>query len=112
MWLRDGSSSDTTSAAALFQKYGLVEPGRKRYNYKQKLIKMIGQELKDNWDAVTLVAHGLVKKKKIYYSELQELLTRRAEDKQFWKNQFKAINLIYDNAETLDENDVKSILSL
>ena len=112
MWLREGSSNDTTSAAALFQKYGLVEPGRKRYNYKQKLIKITNQELKDHWDVVTLVAHSLVKKKKIYYSELQDLLTRKSKDKQFWKDKFRAINFIYNNPETLDENTIKSIMSL
>jgi len=112
MFLRDGSSSDITSAAALFQKYNLVEPGRKRYNYKQKLMKSIHQELKDHWDAITLVAHGLFKKKKIYYAELQQMLTRKTDDKQFWKENFRDINYLYDNAESLDEKDVKSILLL
>jgi len=112
MFLREGSSNDTTSAAALFQKYNLVEAGKKRYNYKQKFIKHVDQELQEHWDAVTLVAHGLIKKKKIYYSELQEILTRKAEDRQFWKEKFKAINYVYENAENLDEKDLKRILSL
>lgn len=112
MFLRDGSSNDITSAAALFQKYGLVEAGRKRYNYKQKLIKFLDQELQEHWDAVTLVAHSLFKKKKIYYPELKTLLSRKAEDKEFWKKQFKGIDYIYDNAEALDEKELKSILSL
>jgi hypothetical protein len=112
MFLRDGSSNDTTSAAALFQKYNLVEAGKKRYNYKQRFIKTVDQELQEHWDAVTLVAHGLIKKKKIYFPELQEILTRKTEDKQFWKDQFKAINYFYNNAEHLDEKDIKCILSL
>ena len=112
MFLREGSSNDTTSAAALFQKYNLVEAGKKRYNYKQRFIKSVDQELQEHWDAVTLIAHSLIKKKKIYFPELQEILTRKAEDKQFWKDQFKAINYFYDNAESLDEKDLKRILSL
>lgn len=112
MFLREGSSNDTTSAAALFQKYNLVEAGKKRYNYKQRFIKTVDQELQENWDAVTLIAHGLIKKKKIYFTELQEILTRKSEDRQFWKDQFKAINYFYDNADSLDEKDLKCILSL
>lgn len=112
MFLRQGSWCDTLEAAALFQKYNLCEPGRKRYNYKQKLIKGISLELQNNWDAVNLIAHGLIKKKKIYFSELQEILSRKTVDKAFWKNQFKAINYLYDNCDGLDEKDMKNILSL
>lgn len=112
MFLRDGSSHDTKEAAALFQRYNLVEAGKKRYNYKQRFIKSVDQELQEHWDAVTLIAHGLIKKKKIYFPELQEILTRKAEDKQFWKDQFKAVNYFHDNAESLDEKDLKRILSL
>ncbi len=111
MFLREGSSNDITEAAALFQKYNLVEAGRKRYNYKQKLIKGVNQELQESWDAVTLVAHGLFKKKKLYYSDLQNLLSRKTEDKQFWKDQFKTINYIY-NTEGLDEKEIKTILAI
>jgi len=112
MFLREGSCHDFSEAAELFQKWALCKPGRERYNYKQKLIKQIDQELIDHWDAVSLVAHGLFKKKKILFSELQDLLTKKSQNKQFWKNQFKAINYMYNNNETLDEKELKSILSI
>jgi hypothetical protein len=112
MFLREGSSHDFSEAANLFSKYNLAEPGRKRYNYKQKLIKIVDQELQDHWDAVTLVAHGLFKKKKLSFLELRTLLTRKTEDKEFWKKVFKAHDQLYGNSEPLDEKNVKSILSL
>ncbi len=112
MFLRDGSSHDINRAAKLFQKYNLAEAGRKRYAYKQKLIKEVDRELHEHWDAVTLVAHALFKKKKLSYPELQKLLTTKSKNKQFWKQQFKAINYFYENAEHLDQNDFKSILGL
>lgn len=112
MFLKDGSSYDITSAAKLFQKYNLSEPGRKRYQSKKKLIKEINLELQANWDAITLVAHALIKKKKLDFPDLMNLLSKKSENKEFWKNQLKAINHFYDNADCLDEKDLKSILSL
>lgn len=112
MFLREGSSHDTSEARALFQKWGLCKSGRERYNYKQRLVKQINLELVEHWDAITLVAHSLFKKKRLYFSELQDLLTKKSKDKQFWKEQFKAINHLYKNGEVLDEKEIKSILSL
>jgi ATP-dependent Zn protease len=112
MFLKEGSSHDFAEAATLFDKYNLSEPGRKRYKYKQKLLKLVDQELQEHWDAVTLVAHGLFKKKNIELSELKVLLTRKTEDKEFWKKIFKVHDQMYSNSEPLDEKDLKSILSL
>jgi hypothetical protein len=112
MFLKDGSSDDFSEATALFEKYNLSEPGRKRYNYKQKLIRTVGQELQENWDAVTLVAHGLFKSKRIVIQELKELLTKKSENKDFWRKKFKVLEELYGNSEPLDEKDIRSILSL
>lgn len=112
MFLREGSGHDTEEARALFQRWALCKPGRERYNYKQKLIKQINQELIEHWEAVALVAHGLFQKKKIEFIELQNLLTKKSKNKQFWKEQFKVINYLYNNNEVLDEKEVKSILSV
>ena len=112
MFLRDGSSDDISRAAKLFQKYNLVEAGRKRYNYKRNIIKQVDKELQEHWDAVMLVAHALFKKKKLSYLDLQKLLTTKSKNKQFWKQQFKAINYLHENAAHLDQNDLKSMLGL
>lgn len=109
MVLRDGSSEDTLSAAALIKQYNLAEPGRKRYAYKKLLIKETLSELRQHWDAVTLVSHALFNKKKLTYEDIKILLSRKTKDKEFWKNQFKLIDYIFDNIEALDEKELKSI---
>lgn len=112
MFLREGSSHDFSEAAALFQKYGLCKPGRERYNYKQKLIKQVNLEMIEHWDAVTLVAHALFEKKKLEFADVKYMLTKKTEDKDFWKKLFKSYEQMYSNSEGLDEKLQKSILSI
>lgn len=112
MNLKYGSESDTSAAAVLIKQFNLAPPGRKRYAYKKKLIKETLCELQDNWDDVTLVAHALFNKKRLGFSELQDLLTKKSKNKSFWKEQFKTINYIFDNRDALDEKDLKIILSI
>jgi ATP-dependent Zn protease len=112
MFLREGSSNDFSEAACLFEKYNLSEPGRKRYNHKQKIIKTIDRELQKHWDAVTLIAHSLFKKKKISAFEIKELLIKKSHDKDFWKQKFKIHEQLYNNSETLDEKNIKYIMDL
>lgn len=112
MFLREGSSHDFSEAASLFEKYNLSEPGRKRYNHKQKIIKTIDRELQKHWNAVTLIAHSLFKKKKISALEIKELLIKKSHDKDFWKQKFKIHEQLYNNSESLDEKDIKSIMDL
>lgn len=112
LFLREGSSNDTLSASALLQKYDHIASGKKRYEYKKKLIKEVSLDLQDNWDAVTVVAHALFQKKKLYFSDLKSILTRKTKNKEFWKSQLKNISYIYDNASSLDEKELKYMLSL
>lgn len=112
MFLKEGSSNDLSEAALLIEKYNLAESGRKRYNYKQKFMRQVDHELLDHWDAVILVAHGLVKKKKLNLSDLKELLCKKSDDREFWKNKFKIIEELHNNVGALDEKEMKSILSL
>lgn len=107
---KNGSSSDTMAAAALIKQYNLAPPGRKRYNFKKKLIRETHRELHCHWEAVVLIAHALFRRKRLYYSDLKELLTKKSENKEFWKEQFKSINNIFENGDDIDENSLKSIL--
>lgn len=112
LFLRDGSSHDTHSASQIIKKYNLAPAGKKRYDFKKKIIKEVNQELQENWDAVTLVAHALFQKKKLYFSELKTLLTKKGPNKEFWKQHFKAICYQYDNAHILGEKDFKYMLGI
>lgn len=110
MILKDGSSDDTLTASELIRKFNLAPPGQKRYLLKKKLSKETYKELQLHWDAVTIVAHALFQRKKIYYDDLKELLTKKGSNKKFWKEKFKQIDYIFENAGKLDEQELKSIL--
>lgn len=110
LFLRDGSSDDTLSAAALIKSYNLAPPGRKRYSYKKKLIRETQEVIENNWDAINIVAHALFKKKSLSFQDLRKVLIKNAQDKKYWKKQFANISYIYENSEGLDENKLKSIL--
>lgn len=110
IFLRDGSSEDTMSAAYYIRKYNMAPPGKKRYDYKKEVINKTLNELKENWDAVTIVAHALFQKKKLNYLDLRKLLINRSKNKKFWKLQFDKIDNIYLNNAHLDEAKYMAIL--
>lgn len=110
LFLRDGSSDDTFAAAALIKEYDLVPPGKKRYNFKKKLIKETLKDLQDNWDAVTVVAHALFKKKRLSYMSLKKLLITQTNNPEFWKQNFSILDTIFNKQAPLDEKELKSIL--
>ncbi len=110
-FISDGSSDDNKSAREVIKKYNLAPPGPKRTLYKQKLMREVQQELHDHWDAVMVVSHALFRHRRLSFNDLQELLTKKTHNKKFWKDQFKKINYFYDNSQSLDEKDLKIILS-
>jgi hypothetical protein len=112
MFLKEGCGQDLSEATALFNKYNLSEPGAKRAKHKRKIIKSIETELNEHWGDVCLVAHFLFKKNKISALELRKLLLKKSENKEFWKENFKIHDQLYNNSQTLDEINIKSILSL
>ncbi len=111
MFISDGSTEDNKSAREVIKKYNLAPPGPKRTAYKRKLMREVQSELHAHWDAVMVVSHALFKHRRLSFIDLQELLTKKTHNKKFWKEQFKKITYFYDNNKTLDEKDLKSILS-
>jgi hypothetical protein len=111
MFISDGSTEDNKAAREVIKKYNLAPPGPKRSAYKQKLMREVHNELALHWDAVTVVSHALFKRRRLSFEDLRELLTKKSQNKKFWKDQFKKISYFYDNNKTLDEKDLKSILS-
>lgn len=98
---RDGSSDDTKEAATIIKKYSSVSPGKKRYNYKKKIIKQTLIALEKYWDDVVLVAYVLIQKKRITYLELKDILTKKSPNRNFWKDQFKDIKDTFVDQEVL-----------
>ncbi len=95
LFLKDGSSDDTLEASSIIRKYEVAPPGRKRYEFKKKIIREVGKELQVHWDAVTIIAHALFRKKKLDFGEIKSLLTKKSRNKKFWKEHFKTISSIY-----------------
>lgn len=110
MMLKEGSSRDLESVADLIKKNNLAPPGRKRHLYKKKLIKEVRHSLEEHWDAVTLISHALYKKRKLYFDDLKALLTKKSNNKEFWKNKFREINILVNSSEELDEKEIRYIL--
>ncbi len=107
LFLRDGSSDDTSSAATIIKKHNLAPPGKKRYDFKKKKIKEILSVLQNNWSDVSLIAHSLFAKKKLPFQNIKNILIRKSINKKFWKKQFKIIEDISKNLETIDEQSLK-----
>ncbi len=109
LFLKDGSSDDTKKAAKLIKQYEFARPGKQRYRFKKNLIAKTLEELKNNWEAVNCIAHGLFQKKQLFHDDLKNLLCG-GKNKKFWREQFKSIDHIYDNFGSIDEKYMRLIL--
>ena len=103
MFIRDGSTDDNKDAREMIAKYNLAAAGQKRSAYKRKLMREVQLELTAYWNDIVLISHNLIKRRKLNYTDLQMLLTKKSINKVFWKEHFKGLNNIF-NSETLDEN--------
>lgn len=112
IFLRDGSSDDTLSAAAIIRQYNVAPPGKKRYEFKKKKIKQVLEELKKYWEDVTLLAHALFSKKKLSFLDIKNLFLKKSPNKKFWRAKFKNISCIFDNISAIDDNFLKITLGL
>lgn len=109
-YITAGSFEDNISTSKLISQYNLVESGKKRYAYKQKICRSVHTTLQNNWDAVSLVAHELFKRHKLEYVDLKILLTTKTVNTKFWKEQFKKIDYIHNNNQAIDEQYLMDIL--
>lgn len=110
-FIKECSSDDNKCAALLIKKYNLAPPGQKRSLYKQKMIREVQQELHSHWDAITVIAHGLFRHRKLSFEDIQEILIKRTRNKKFWKEQFKNINHFYHSDQIFGESHLKYMLS-
>jgi hypothetical protein len=111
-FLKEGSEDDMSSAAQLISKYDLAAAGKKRYVYKQKMLKNTAALLEQYWDDIVLISHSLFDKKRLYYTDIKSLLCKKSKNKSFWKEQFKVIDHLSDNAGKLDVKTLKSIMPI
>lgn len=97
MFIKEGSSEDLLAVRKILQKHNLAPAGKKRYLYKQKIVRKTLAALIEHWDAIELISHALFKHKRLSYNDLQELLTKKSKNRKFWKEQFKQITLTFGN---------------
>lgn len=109
--LKIGSSSDMKVGSDLIRRYKLANPGKETHQLKQDVRQDMEKFLYKHWETVKLLAHTLYRKKKLNFTELKYLLTRAKEDKDFWKDKFKRIKMIYEAKSELSEKVVKNLIS-
>lgn len=107
----DGSKDDMKTISDIIKKYSLTPPGRPRYSFKKKMIRQVDSELQEHWEAVTIVAHALFRKKRLSFHHLKKLLTTKTDNKEFWKEHLKKISHYYENEEKLDETDFLAMMA-
>ena len=111
MFLKYGSWLDLQQASELIKKYNLASPGKKRFQLKKNIFNETSQLLIEYWDDVKLLAHTIYKRKKINGSDVKNLLTKKSVNKEFWKKQFKKINLIFNSGKIVNTEN-NSILDI
>jgi hypothetical protein len=111
MVLKSGSFTDRDRVSEIVKKHCLAAPGKKRHAFKQKLFAETRSALEEYWIDVKLVSHTLFLRRKLVYSDLKELLTKKSHNKTFWKQQFRSIELIRGAGKTGDESTALNIIS-
>ncbi len=110
--LKKGSYIDFGYVSDIIKKYNLAPPGKKRYAFKKKTFRQTQKLLSNNWGDVKLIAHLLFAKKKIYFEDLKQLLTKKSPKKKFWKEQFKSIEMLHNAPEELPEAQLKKLFKI
>lgn len=109
--LKEGCEDDISNAAIIIKKKNLAPPGKPRYNFKKKIMRNLSDLLLKHWDGVKLISHALFEKKRLSHDDLKEILIKKSDNKEFWKQQFKYINLYVDQNKSLDSKDIRIILN-
>lgn len=108
--LRIGSAEDIEVAAKLIRKHNLASSGKSTYILKKRIQKDVNDVLIEFWASVKIIAHALYAKRKLDYDDLKYLLTRKSDQKDYWKEKFKAIKFIHNDNKVPPEKEVKDIL--
>jgi hypothetical protein len=107
--LKEGSSLDIKSASKTIKDHSLAAPGKPRQQLKQRVQKEVNALLSEYWDDLKLIAHRLYKVKRMSFDDLKALLTKKSNRKDFWKKQFREIELLF-GTEPPDDKEVRRIL--
>lgn len=95
MNLRVGLSYDIKNASSTIRNNNLAESGKDTILFKKNIQKKTEKILLEHWEEVRLIAHILHKKRKLTFDELKQLLVKKTNKKDFWKDRFARIEQIY-----------------
>jgi hypothetical protein len=109
---KEGSHLDTKFACDLMTKYNLANAGKERLILKKNIINNVNKLLLKHWSDVTLIAQTLFNKNILMYSDLQKLLISKSENKDFWREQLKGTNKLFDlfDNDKLSPEDFKKLI--
>jgi hypothetical protein len=111
--LQVGLSFDIKLASNLIRRHELAPAGKETAEFKKNIQRKVEKILMEHWDSVKLIAHALHKNRKIVsFEELRQLLTRKSNEKEFWREKFSKTKLIYGHGgDTLpNEEYIKTLL--
>lgn len=103
MHLKKDSAYDIGIASSIIRKNDLATPGKKTFLFKKEIQFDVEKILIEHWDAVKEIAHSVYRKKRLSFDELKYILTRKTEHKDFWKDKFRKMKIIYDNNKPTEE---------
>jgi hypothetical protein len=107
--LREGSSLDIKAASKTIKEHNLASPGKPRQQLKARTRTNTNLLLTEYWDDLKLISHKLYKVKRLSFEDLKVLLIKKSTKKEFWKKQFREIELLFgDNVP--DNEDIRRIL--
>ena len=109
MFISGGAYEDNKAARKIIAKYNLASSGKPRANFKKKIMREVHNELNNYWGDVMIISHALFQDHKLLFIDLLNLLTKKSDNKDFWKVQFKTIEYIHDN--NLSEDELKKLLT-
>lgn len=108
--LKEGSSLDIKAASDTIKSWGLAQPGKPRVQLKRRIQRDVNALLTEYRDDLKLISHRLYQSKRLSFDDLKALLTKRSGNKDFWKQQFREIELLFDNDRPIDNAEIRRIL--
>jgi hypothetical protein len=115
MSLKIQSADDMSKVAKLTRDNKIAEPGTAARALKKKIQQDAEVFLTDHWNDIKLIAHSLYKRKMLAFEDLKYILTRHSKNKDYWKEKFKKIKVLWNvdgelNGD-LNEDTIKALLS-
>jgi hypothetical protein len=109
--LKQGSSLDIKAASDTIKEHALALPGKPRQQLKRRVQKETNALLIEYWDDLKLISHRLFKLKRLSFDDLKKLLIKKSINKDFWKQQFREIEALFDCDSPIDSTALRRILT-